>query len=143
MQGPLRAVIVVPPNCPRFCLRLDQRPERLPDCGLLSMPALPYPGRVDMLRHVICVCVGEEPGDEGRDHGRQNKSPGARQSAPRNARKCGVMVPGARLADGPYGIHVSRDEEEYGDGAATTDGQAEEGQLEEVRCHLGAVGGRV
>jgi len=143
MQGPLGAVVVVPPNRPRFRLRLDQRPERLPDGGLLAMPALPNPGRVDMFGHVVCVCVGEEPCDEGRDHGGEDKSAGPGQSAPRNARKCGVMVPGARLADGPYGIDVSRDEEEYGDGTATADGKAEEGQLEEVRRDLGAVGGRV
>jgi hypothetical protein len=143
MQRPLRAIVVVPANGPRLRLGLDQRAEGSPYRRLLAMPALADPRRIDMLGHVVCVRVGEEPGDECGHHGRKYESSRARQCASCNARKGRVMVAGARLADGPDRVYVSGDEEEDGDGAAAADGEAEEGQLEEVRRDFGAVGGRV
>lgn len=71
MQGPLRAVVLVPADCPRFHQDLGQRRDGAPYCRLLSVPALPYPRRIDVLGHVVCVRVREEPGDYGRGHGRQ------------------------------------------------------------------------
>lgn len=143
MQGPLGAVVLVPANCPSLRLHLDQRRKGGPQRGLLPVPALADPGRVDVLGHVVCVGVGHEPGDKGGCHGGQDQSPGACQGRARNAREGGIVVAGARLADGPYGVDVAGDEEEYGDGAAAAHGEAEEGQLEQVRRGLGVAGGRV
>jgi hypothetical protein len=46
-------------------------------------------------------------------------------------------------ADGTDRVDVAGDKEEDGDGAAAADGEAEEGQLEQVRRRRGVVGGRV
>jgi hypothetical protein len=140
MQRPLRAIIVVPANCPRLRLGLDQRLECVPYRRLLAMPALPYPRRVDMLGHVVCVRVGEEPGNEGGRHSREYESSRTRQCASCNACKGRVMVARPRFADGSNRVYVSGDEKEYGDCAATADGESEEWQLEEVRCDFGVVG---
>lgn len=96
-----------------------------------------------MLGHVVCVRVRHEPGDKGRCHGGQDQSPRARKSRACNARECRLIIAGARLADGSDRVDVSGDEEEYGDGAAAAHGQAEEGQLEQMRCGFGIAGGRV
>jgi hypothetical protein len=130
MQCPLCAIVVVPPNSPRLCLCLPQRLEGFPYGRLLSMPTLSYPGRIDVLGHVVRVCVREKPRNQGRHHRRQNEPPGARKGAPRYARKRRIMVPCARLADGPDRVDVSGDEEEEGNRAAAADAEAEEGQLE-------------
>jgi hypothetical protein len=140
MQRPLRAVVVVPPNCPCLCLRLDQRLQGLVDGGFLPMPALPYPRGIDMLRHVVCVRIGEEPCYEGGQHGREYKSSRTRQRTPRNAHEGRVIVSSARLAYWPDGVYVSGNEKEYRYCAATADGKTEEGQLEDGRWLLGAVG---
>lgn len=50
------------------------------------------------------------------------------------------MIARPGLAYGPDGVYVSGDEEKYGYGAAATDGEPEEWQLEDVRCGLGVVG---
>jgi hypothetical protein len=107
------------------------------------MPALPDPGRVDMLCHVVSIRVGEEPGYKGRCHGWENEPSRPRQSAFRDAGKGRVMVSSARLANWPNRVYVAGDEEEECHGAATSDGETEEGQLEYVRCELGVVGRRV
>jgi hypothetical protein len=136
----LCAVIVVPTNRPCLRLRLDQRLQGLIDRGFLPMPALPYPRRIDMLRHVVCVRVGEKPGNESGQHGREYKSSRTRQRTSRNAREGRVIVPSARLAYWPNRVHVSGNEEEYGYSAATADGKTKEGQLEDGRWLLGTVG---
>jgi hypothetical protein len=100
------------------------------------MPALPYPRRIDMLGHVVSVHVRDEPGNESRNHGGKNESPRARKGASCNAGKSRLMVTRARLANGSDRVHVSRNEEEDGHGAATTDGETEEGELEKVRRGL-------
>lgn len=53
------------------------------------------------------------------------------------------MVPCTRLADGPYRVDVSCDEEEDGHSAAATDDETEEGQLEKVRCGFGSCSRRM
>lgn len=143
MQRPLRAVIVVPPNGPRLRLRLEQRLQGFINRGFLPMPALSYPGGIDMLRHVVCIRIREEPGYESGQHSREYESSRARQSTPRNAREGRVIVPCARLAYWANRVHVSGDEEEDGDSAATANGKTKKGQLEDVRRRLGVVGWRV
>ena len=143
VQGPLCTVVLVPPNRPRLRLDLDQRFEGLPQRRFLPVPALADPRRVDVLCHVVCVRVRHEPRNERRGHGGQDKAAGACQGGARNAGEGRIVVAGARLADGPDRVDVAGDEEEDGDGAAAADGEAEEGQLEQVRRRLGVVGRRV
>jgi hypothetical protein len=125
MQCPLCAIIVVPSNCPRLGFGLDQGSECFPDRGLLTMPALPYPRRVDMLCHMVCICVGQEPSYEGGGHGGENEASRTSQSAACNAREGCVMISCTRLADWPNRVYVSCDEEEDGYSAAAADGQTE------------------
>jgi hypothetical protein len=143
VQGPLGAVVLVPANGPRLRLDLDQRLEGVPEGRLLAVPALADPGRVHVLGHVVCVGVGHEPCDKGGGHGGQDQAAGACQGGARNACEGSIVVAGARLADGTDRVDVAGDEEEDGDGAAAADGEAEEGQLEQVRRRRGVVGGRV
>lgn len=143
VQGPLGAVVLVPANGPRLRLDLDQRLEGVPEGGLLAVPALADPGGIHVLGHVVCVGVGHEPCDKGGGHGGQDQAAGACQGGARNAREGSIVVAGARLADGADRVDVAGDEEEDGDGAAAADGEAEEGQLEQMRRGRGVVGGRV
>lgn len=143
VQRPLCTVILVPANCPRFRLNLDQRLEGIPDSWLLPVPALANPCRVNVLGHVVGVRVCHEPGNKSRCHGGKDQTTRAGQGRARNASKGGFMVAGARLADGPYRIDVAGDEEEDGYGAAATNYEAKKGQLEEVWCCLCIGGGRV
>lgn len=137
VQRPLCAIVVVPANCPRLDLGLGQRLEGVPQRGFLPVPALAYPRGIDMLGHVVCVCVGEEPGQQGRDHGRQDQPSGAGKGAPRNAGEGRIVVSCARLADGADRVDVAGDEEEQGHGAAAADCEPEEGQLEEMWSGFG------
>lgn len=97
MQRPLCSVIFVPADYPSLRLSLEERLERHPQRGFLAMPALSYPLGVDVLGHVVCVCLGQEPADYGSDHGRQDQSSGAGQGTTGDTVERCLVVAGARL----------------------------------------------
>ena len=69
VECPLGAIVVVPANCPCLDFGAHQRLEGCPESRFLPVPALADPSRVDVLGHVVCVGVCEEPADGSRDHG--------------------------------------------------------------------------
>ena len=73
MQCPLCAIVLVPASCPSLGLRHEERLEGHPQRRLLSVPTLPYPLRIDMLGHMVCVRIRHEPRNDCRSHGGENQ----------------------------------------------------------------------
>jgi hypothetical protein len=63
MQGPLRTIIVIPPNRPRLNLRPHQRLQRSPNRRFLAMPTLTNPSRIHVFRHVVRIYIRHEPAE--------------------------------------------------------------------------------